>query len=115
MSDLDLCLTFVVYPWPFSLSQFPRPRPRPRCHDHSQPEEIAGASASTGLSAEEVGSYARERRVLSLEKKKLDKFKEVRARVWEGVRSASVGGIVDRFGHTYLSGGRGGAWSSKHP
>eukprot|EP00903_Cladosiphon_okamuranus_P008001 g7720.t1 len=39
-------------------------------------EEIARASASTGLSAEEVSSYAKERRVLSLENKKLDKFKE---------------------------------------
>lgn len=42
-----------------------------------QAEEVAGASASTGLSAEEVRDYMRVRRVSSLERVKLGKFKEV--------------------------------------
>lgn len=46
-------------------------RPRP------QAEEVAGASASTGLSSEEVLDYMRVRRVSSLERVKLGKFKEV--------------------------------------
>ena len=46
-------------------------RPRP------QAEEVAGASASTGLSSEEVRDYMSMLRVSSLEGVKLGKFKEV--------------------------------------
>ncbi|CAM9192043.1 unnamed protein product [Ectocarpus sp. 13 AM-2016] len=85
LTGVRLALDMIVFkPLARSILGFPRRQNRAiPAIDHLctksnllSPEEVAQASASSGLSQEEVKAYAKGRRLSALEDKKIDKFKE---------------------------------------